>query len=176
MSRKLHIGGKIRSPDWELLNIEPDEYVDYVCDARDLSIFQNNTFTDIYASHILEHFEYINDEIHHVLKEWYRVLTPSGKLYISVPDLDILAELFIRKNQLTIYERFNIIRMIFGSHANQYEYHKTGLSQDILELYLTHAGYINLRRVDQFGFFKDNSNFLFKGKLISLNMIAEKPR
>ncbi|MFH2095350.1 MAG: methyltransferase domain-containing protein, partial [Bacteroidota bacterium] len=141
-----------------------------------LSIFQNNTFTEIYASHILEHFEYLNDEIFKVLKEWYRVLIPGGKLYVSVPDLDVLAQLFIQKDQLTLKGRFAIMRMIFGGHMNQYDFHRTGLSQDILEFYLTHAGYVNLRKVDKFGFFNDASDIIFNDKLISLNMIAEKPK
>ena len=176
MPRKLHIGGEIRSPEWEVLNALPYDHVDHVCDARDLSIFQNNTFTELYASHILEHFEYLNDELFNVLKEWYRVLIPSGKLYISVPDLDVLAQLFIQKDQLTFEERFYIMRIILGGHTNQYDFHRTGLSQDILEFYLTHAGYINLRKVDSFGFFNDASDIMFKDKLISLNMIAEKPK
>jgi len=57
MSRRLHIGGKIRSEGWEVLNANPASYVDHVGNAVDLSRFPDNTFTDIYASHVVEHLD-----------------------------------------------------------------------------------------------------------------------
>ena len=53
MSRKLHIGGKIKKEGWEILNALPNPDVDHVCNANDLSKFDDNTFTEIYASHTL---------------------------------------------------------------------------------------------------------------------------
>jgi len=175
MSRKLHIGGTQRSPGWEILNAVPNTYVDHLCDAKDLSQFPDNTFTDIYASHVLEHFDFVK-ELFATLKEWYRVLEPGGKLYVSVPDLDILAQLFILKDQLTVDERFFVMIMMFGGHVDKYDYHVVGLNQEFLTFFLAQAGYSNLQRVDRFGVFEDTSCMLFKGMPISLNMIAEKPR
>lgn len=174
VSRKLHIGGHQKSTDWEILNVVPGPHVDHLCDARDLSRFPDNTFTDIYASHVLEHFDYIN-ELEAVLQEWYRVLTPGGVLYISVPDLDVLAHLVTLKDQLTVEERFLVMRMIFGGHADKYDYHIVGLNQDFLTLVLANAGFVNIQKVHHFGFFNDNSSGLFKGVPFSLNMTAVKP-
>ena len=174
MSNKLHIGGTQKHPEWEILNAVPAPYVDHVCNARDLSRFQDDTFTDIYASHVLEHFDYVN-ELNVVLKEWYRVLMPGGKLYISVPDLDILAQLFISKDQLTVDERFFVMCMIFGGHGDQYDYHMVGLNEEFLTFFLVQAGYTNIQKVHNFGFFNDTSCMLFKGVPISLNMMAIKP-
>jgi predicted SAM-dependent methyltransferase len=173
MSRKLHIGGTQRFAEWENLNIVPNPCVDHLCDARDLSRFPDDTFSDIYASHILEHFDYVK-ELGATLKEWYRVLKYGGKLYVSVPDLDILAQLFTHK-ELTFDERFFVMGMIFGGHADQYDYHMCGLNQEFLIMYLTQAGFIHIQRVDKFGFFEDGSCLMFKGVPISLNIITEKP-
>jgi len=173
--RKLHIGGKIRSAGWEVLNAKPASYVDHICNANNLSQFTDNTFSEIYASHVIEHFDY-KDELQSSLKDWLRVLKPGGKVYISVPDLDVLAELFLAKNKLTVEERFFVMRMIFGGHIDKYDYHVVGLNEEFLTNVLIHSGYVNIQRVKDFGLFTDTSSMIFKGTPISLNMIAEKPR
>lgn len=174
MSRKLHIGGTRKYPGWEVLNVVPGPHVDYPCDAKDLSQFSDNTFADIYASHVLEHFDYAGELIA-ALKEWYRVLSPGGRIYISVPDLDVLAHLFLLKDELTLDDRFFVMRMMFGGHVDKYDYHLVGLNQDLLTLFLVHAGFKHIQKVCDFGFFEDASRQLFKGVHISLNMIAQKP-
>lgn len=172
--RKLHIGGKVRLEGWELLNAMPADYVDHVGDARDLSQFADNTFDEIYASHVVEHFDYFG-ELERTLREWHRVLVPGGRLGISVPDMDILARLFIQTDALTFNDRFMIMRMMFGGHINEYDHHKSGLSQDLLTGFLMLAGFENIVRVPAFGICDDSSNASFKGVPISLNMTAVKP-
>jgi predicted SAM-dependent methyltransferase len=175
MTRKLHIGGKVRADGWEVVNANPAPYVDHVCNANDLSRFDTDSIAEIYASHIVEHFDY-NGELSNTLKEWLRILKPGGKIYISVPDLDILAKLLLSKNELTTDERFHVMRIIFGGHIDKYDYHVSGLNEDFMAVFLKHAGYVNVRRVGEFGLFNDTSSLTFKGVAISLNMIAEKPR
>jgi predicted SAM-dependent methyltransferase len=174
MSRKLHIGGKIHVEGWEVLNANPAPYVDHVCNAMDLSQFQNFVFSEIYASHVVEHFDYAN-ELLTTLKEWCRVLEPGGKICISVPDMDVLAKLFLSKDTLSFEDRFNVMRFIFGGHVDKYDYHVVGLNEEILSYFLNLAGFINIRRVNAFGYFQDTSNMVYKGTPISLNIIAEKP-
>lgn len=177
MARKLHIGGiggaKVVSEEWEILNINPGPYVSHVCNANNLVQFADDTFSEIYASHIAEHFDY-QGELAKALGEWHRVLVPEGKVYISVPDLDTLAELLLAKNQLTVAERFSVMRMIFGGHMDKSDYHITGLNEAFLSQFLHDAGFINIKRVKDLGLFYDTSCMKFKGVLISLNMIAEK--
>ena len=194
MVRRLHIGGKTRSEGWEVLNVNPAPYVDHVCNANDLARFTDNTFAEIYASHIVEHLDYMGkqkgspakkglsafgqpvpSELETTLMEWNRVLVPGGKLFIGVPDLDVLAKFILEKNKLTVEERFFVMRMIFGGHVDQYDYHVVGLNQDFLTVYLSASGYVNIKKVPGFGLFNDTSSALFKGVAISLNMIAEKP-
>ena len=173
MARRLHIGGTTKSDGWEVLNVNPAPYVDHVCNANDLSQFADNTFIEMYASHVVEHLDYIG-ELPNTLKEWNRVLVPGGKIFIGVPDLDVLAALILDKNKLAIDERFFVMRMIFGGHVDKYDYHVTGLNAEFLTEFLNAAGYINIKRVQEFGLFNDTSSMLFKGTAINLNMIAEK--
>ena len=173
--RQLHIGGQVRKDGWEVLNVSPAPYVDHVCNAGNLTIFHDNTFDVIYASHILEHLDY-NGALLAALKEWQRVLKPSGTIYISVPDMDVLAALFLlSKERLATGERFEVMRMMFGGHIDNYDYHFVGLNEEFLTDFLASAGFENIRRVEEFGFFDDTSSHKFRNVPISLNMVAGKP-
>jgi predicted SAM-dependent methyltransferase len=174
MPRRLHIGGQIATPGWEVLDANPAPYVDHVCNARDLSQFDANTFVEVYASHVVEHFDY-KYELSNTLAEWNRVLTPGGRIYISVPDMDTLARLFLDRVQLNEQERFEIMRMMFGGHLDKYDYHVVGLNEEFLAKFLQNAGYVNIEKVQSLGVFEDTSSMLFRGVPISLNMTAEKP-
>jgi protein O-GlcNAc transferase len=173
--RKLHIGGTKPNPEWEIFNALNFSHVDHIGNAKDLSRFADNTFDALYASHVLEHFDY-QKELISVLREWYRVIKPGGKIYISVPDLDKLAYLFLQKETISLQDRFLVMRMILGGHMDEYDYHKVAFNGEILSVFLHEAGFSNLRVVDSFGIFDDSSSKIFNGVPISLNVIAEKDR
>ena len=75
--RKLHIGGTESVAGWEILNAIPGSHVDHIGNAKDLSKFADNTFSALYSSHVLEHFDYAY-ELEKTLQEWRRVLAPGG--------------------------------------------------------------------------------------------------
>ena len=82
----------------------------------------------------------------------------------------------ISKDKFTVDDRYFIMRMIFGGHIDRYDYHVVGLNQDFLSSFLEQAGFINIKKVHEFGLFDDTSKMKFKGVAISLNLMAEKPR
>ena len=159
MERKLKIGGKAAVPGWEIFDVLPAPYVDHLGDAKDMSRFQDSTFVAVYASHVLEHFDY-KDAVAVVLKEWLRVLQPGGKLYVSVPDLDTLARLFLMKEKFSVPDRYLIMRMIFGGHFDEYDYHYVGLNAEFLGSFLLETGFNHDRRVRDLGFFNDSSGLM----------------
>lgn len=170
--RRLHIGGTKRMRGWEIFNIAPGEGVDHVGNAKDLSRFPDRTFSELYASHVLEHFSYRN-ELGIVLSEWHRVLKDGGRVRISVPDLEVLSAMFLDR-ELSSDERYFVMRMIFGGQVNPYDVHHTGFSRAFLVHWLRKAGFADIRRVKRFGLFVDNSSKVRNGKPISLNLIAVK--
>lgn len=173
MGRKLHIGGQVKAPGWEVFDANPGPIVDHVGNARDLKVFADNTFEALYASHVLEHFDYTG-ELGATLIEWRRVLAPGGTFYVSVPDLDVLARLFLDR-QLSVQDRFLVMMMIFGGHVDKYDYHLAGLNQDFMLQFLAFAGFVDVIRVARFDFFNDTSILELRGVPISLNLIARKP-
>ena len=172
MARRLHLGGTVRTDGWEVFNAIPGDHVDHEGNASDLSRFANGTFDELYGSHIVEHFDY-KDELLATLKEWNRVLAPGGILYVSVPDLDILCKLILDR-RLDLPGRFQVMRMLFGGHMDQWDYHQVGLNQEILTAFLLDAGFSGIQRVREFGLFADTSSMVFAGTMISLNLIAYK--
>jgi predicted SAM-dependent methyltransferase len=171
--RKLHIGGQVRTSGWEVLDANPGPCVDHVANASDLRVFEDNSFEQIYASHVVEHFDY-RDQLIETLKEWCRVLKPAGTLCVSVPDLDTLARLFVDRSLLSVQERFLVMRMIFGGHIDKHDYHLVGLNEEFLTSYLEAGGFTDMRRVPDFGLFQDTSCLRLKNIPISLNMTAIK--
>lgn len=172
--RKLHIGGRIKRDGWEIFNIIPSAAVDHVGDARDLSRFLDNSFEVIYASHVLEHFDY-RDEVVAVLREWKRVLVPGGKLHISVPDLETICLLWSHNKAASFEDKLMLMQIVLGGHVNAYDYHQCGFFPELLSRCLSMAGFVNSVVVDHFGLFEDDSTTMFAGRMISLNMCAHKP-
>ena len=174
MERRLHIGGREARPGWEILNILPGPQVDHLGDAVDLGRFADGSFVAVYASHVLEHFDY-KDALPRALREWLRVLAPGGVLHLSVPDIDVLAHLMLQRQRLDVNQRFQVMRMIFGGHVDAHDYHLVGLNQDFLAGYLTAAGFGRMQRVARHGLFTDTSDMVVAGTPISLNLNAYKP-
>lgn len=172
--RRLHIGGTVRVEGWEVLNALAGPCVDHLGNANDLGRFADGTFAELYASHVVEHFDYMN-ELQATLTEWQRVLQPGGLLHVSVPDLDVLCQLMLARDQLSMLERFMVMRMMFGGHVDRYDHHSVGLNEEFLRHFLSAAGFVNIRRVEELGLFEDTSTLKFRGVRISLNMVAEKP-
>lgn len=170
--RRLHIGGVEQCNGWEIFNVAPGPNVDHVGRADDLSRFADGTFAELYASHILEHLDF-TAELQRGLAEWYRVLADDGKLFVSVPDMDVLCKLFLAP-QLALNDRFKIVKMMFGGHVDEHDYHKVGFNLGVLSYFLKEAGFVDITRVDDLGVFNDTSRFVAHGVAISLNVIARK--
>jgi len=171
-SIRLHIGGKQPHPDWKILDRQVGDHVDYVGSAIDLSQFEDNSIEAIYAPYILQRFNYTR-ELPTALKEWHRVLRFGGQLMISVPDMPTLCRLYL-KDEVSLEQRFRIMRMMFGDQVDEQNYHKVGFSWEYLFALLAQVGFRVIRKVDRFGLFNDCSDMVFLGEPVSLNVVATK--
>jgi predicted SAM-dependent methyltransferase len=169
---RLHVGGEHVRPGWKIVNIKHVPGVDYIGSATDLSVFADGSADAVYGSHIYEHLDY-STEVLRAFREAHRVLRPGGEFMVGVPDLDMLARLFTAP-ELSVQDKFNVMRMIYGGQTDEWDYHKCGFNMEILAEFLAAAGFREMRRVARFGLFEDVTNMQFAGVDISLNVIAYK--
>jgi len=66
----------------------------FIHDLQNPLPFPDNSFSAIYASHVLEHL-YLN-QAQNLLKECFRVLKPNGVLRIMTPDLGSIVENYLK--------------------------------------------------------------------------------
>ncbi len=169
---RLHIGGLEAKPGWKILNIQPGDSVDFVGNCRDLSQFDDESVTEVYAAHVLEHLGYL-EELPGALAEIHRILVPGGVARLSVPDFELLCRMFVHP-ELAADARFHIMRIIFGGQTDPHDYHRVGLTWEFLEKFLNEAGFSSVKRVSEFGLFADASSLKLFDNLISLNVEAAK--
>ena len=169
--KRLHLGGTERKDGWLNMNAIPADNVDLVGDIKNLEFLEENTFQEIYASHILEHIN--QKDALATLKGINRILKPGGVFYISVPDLDTLCQLFIHP-QLDVNAKYHVMRMMFGGQVNEFDFHYFGWNFEILGHFLKDSGFTNVNKVVSHGIFKDTSDLLVFGVRISLNVQCSK--
>jgi predicted SAM-dependent methyltransferase len=168
---KLHIGGQEVKDGWKILDIQKKKGVDFVGDIADLSQFEDSSIEEIYASHVFEHVH--QKQIKETLLGINRVLKKDAKLFISVPDLDILFHFFLNP-LINKRARWDTLRIIFGGQTDEHDYHYFGWNFELLNDFLKEAGFSKIEKVSNFNLFKDTSNLKVYGFPISLNIIAYK--
>lgn len=130
------------------------------CDFCKLPFPEN--FADyIYSHHSLEHVRI--DEVVPTLREWYRVLKPSGQLFVNVPDLLWTARKIVEKNGDLLWSEggertgdwengyTKLIFCVFGDQSNSTtQLHKTGFTESYLRKQTEEAGFRNISIVSIF--------------------------
>jgi len=118
------------------------KHIHYVHDVRTLPMFDDGEVDLIYASHVLEYFDWI--EVIDVLREWNRVLKAGGVLRLAVPDFAALVKLYGEHG----------IAFVLGPLYGRIEagdrtlYHRMAYDYPSLALTLRLAGFKNVRHWD----------------------------
>tara|TARA_R110000824_G_scaffold401547_1_gene612848 strand:- start:6151 stop:6696 length:546 start_codon:yes stop_codon:yes gene_type:complete len=181
MTVKINMGCGWRNfgTDWIHIDGGDYEHLDYK-DITLLKQFKDNSVDLIYASHVIEYFD--RKQVINILKEWQRVLKPSGILRVAVPDFKSMASLYLSKN----YKLNQILGPLYGKMkmGNTTIFHKTTYDFDSLAHVLGMCGFSNVKRYDwrntEHARFDDHSQAYIphmdkdNGVLISLNIEAKK--
>ena len=170
---KVAIGTEIYRDGWTNVNLQEKHPHDVIADVRNLPFLENSVDL-VYMSHVLEHFRYrIKGGVTDVLDELFRVTAPGGKVQIGVPDMPTMCRLYLATEGA---DRIHIMRVIMGGQIDATDEHLTCFDETLLASYLFHAGYRHVKRVTDFGHFKDDCTTLKINDIpISLNMEATKP-
>jgi len=175
---KLHIGcGKKYLSGYKHLDVIDYDHVDFVCDARNLSMIETQTVSEIYACHILEHVE--RNEVPGVLAEWSRVLKPAGVIRIAVPNFESIVEEYIENKDLTSFQG-----LLYGGQTYDYNFHHVTFDFSMIEKLLKDVGLHEVSRYDWQNFLPEGYDDYSRayiphmdfnnGRLMSLNVVARK--
>jgi len=173
---KLNMGSRdMRIPGFKNVDCDPHEGVEFVSPVEDLGVFDDECVSEIYASHILEHFSHRMTV--KVLKEWRRVLVKGGILYLSVPDFDYAAKMSLKYGLNEWVQRF-----LMGDQGYETAFHYTIFNEYNLRGALMDAGFSEASKVEKLpytsmcGNRSDCSNLrsTLDGSIVSLNMVAIK--
>ncbi|MDR2559633.1 MAG: methyltransferase domain-containing protein [Oscillospiraceae bacterium] len=175
---KLHIGcGEKFLLGFKHMDIIEHPHIDYAGNAGDLSFLKAGSVDEIYACHVLEHFN--RNETNDVLSEWSRVLRSGGTLRISVPDFGAIAAEYAANNDLD-----SVLGLLYGGQNYKYNFHYQAYDFNRLESLLEKAGFTNVCRYNWQEFLPadyDNYSRAYlphmdfqNGRLMSLNIAAAK--
>lgn len=174
---KLHLGcGKKILPGFLHIDIIPFDHLDYVYDISNLDFIESLTIDEIYASHVLEHFN--RKKIMFVLKEWNRLLVNNGILRLAVPDFSSIVEQYNENKNVEELEG-----LLYGGQTYEYNFHHITFDIKYISKLLTEAGFTNISTYDWRDFLPEEYDDYSRaylphmnqnGRLMSLNIIAYK--
>jgi predicted SAM-dependent methyltransferase len=137
----LHLGcGFVIHPKFINVDLLAAPHIHYQISIDKLSPFEDNSVNLIYASHCLEHFPHA--KVPKVLCEWFRVLKKGGILRLSVPDFDLLLNIY-KKNGNNID---TILAILMGGQDYEHNFHMTTFTNFSAEKLLKRTGFKEIRQ------------------------------
>lgn len=113
---------------------------DLAADVTSLEMLPSSYYQEIIAQDVLEHIR--RDQTDAVLQEWHRLLLPRGKLFLRVPNILGIAELFHHPDYQNFDKQKEIVQCLFGTQAYTGDYHLTAFTPHILAHYLDSNGFV----------------------------------
>lgn len=113
-----------------------DARADVKADAKHLPMCADDSVDVVIASQILEHFTFADGKA--ALAEWFRVLRPGGELIVAVPDMDAIANDWMR-----LPEELKVALMYFfyGAQNGPGQVHMSGYTPYSLTKAMNRAGF-----------------------------------
>lgn len=112
--------------------------IDYVCDLFDIDKHvKAGSCSEVQLTHALEHFP--TKETQKVLGLLRDLLCDGGKLYLEVPNFAWHAKILLEGRER------DAVYYCFGGQLNEWDFHKTGFSENILREELEFAGFKDIK-------------------------------
>ena len=176
---KINFGcGKVRQPGYINVDVRNTEAVDVVATLRELSDCLEGQCSEIYLSHVLEHFGAPGKKLRQgdgdvlgVLLLIRKMLIQKGVIRIAVPDFNAICRIYM-DGILPLYPK--LLGRLCGEQEYPENLHKCMFDREFLEFCLSHCGFENIQNWDPAteGFEKDSSFDELGGICTSLNVTA----
>ncbi len=139
---RLNLGcGKFPLKGFVNIDQYPEVSPDLVCNVLALP-YMRETVDEIYAGHILEHFDWLDGE--KALRYWHDLLKPGGKISVAVPDFDVLARKYLANPTPGSLREFNDLYIYSYRQESPHKYAYSGaLLREVME----NAGFVDLKRL-----------------------------
>ncbi len=168
----LHIGGT-EVKGWSILNITPGSGVGYVGSCTDLSAIPDASCSArLCVPRSLNTLD-TAATVRRALNEIHRVMTPELVSRVPFRISILLCRLWLHQGSFagtTLRSHADDLRWPRRTRDVRY----MGLNFTMLGGFLTAAGFVKIKRVDEHGVFNDTSSYRFLGQPISLNIKAWK--
>ena len=172
---KLHLGcGTKHLEGYTNIDIRYLPGVDEVNNIRFLRNYKENSVDEIYACHVLEHFG--RWEYKEVLRRWFEILKPGGKLRLAVPNFSSICEYYRQTS-----DHKPLLGLLYGGQDYDENYHfitfdYITLKQDISDIGFGSMGLWDTELYPEDDFSKSYLPHMDKdnGILMSLNILATK--
>jgi predicted SAM-dependent methyltransferase len=171
---KLHLGcGTKHLEGYTNIDIRYLPGVDEVNNIRFLRNYKENSVDEIYACHVLEHFG--RWEYKDVLKRWFEILKPEGKLRLAIPNFSSICSYYIKTGDLK-----PLIGLLYGGQDYDENYHYITFDYPTLSNDLKNIGYKIILEWNTEDYPGDDFSKSYlphmdkKGTLMSLNILAIK--
>lgn len=137
--RRLHLGcGEINVDNFFNIDARPMRHLHAVRDLSDLHGIRSDHFDFVFASHCLEHFSF--RDLDSVLREWYRVIKPGGRLCLSVPDFDTYIKMYNASGRDVDFMN----PYLLGGQDYEYNYHLSLFNKAALIKRLEKIGFTSI--------------------------------
>lgn len=172
---RLHIGsGPINLEGWVNVDARNASHIHLNTTSIYLEEFSDHSVAEIYMCHVLEHFNI--GEIKSILSCYQRKLKMGGVLRISVPDIDLLIQIYHSTGKNIKL----ITPSILGGQDYEFNFHKIIFNRELLTELLEGAGFSEIKEwntLETFGLdINDWSSKEIRMKLdhfkVSLNLCA----
>lgn len=174
---KIHIGpGDINLQGWINIDARHFSHIHIVSDNINLDQFTDNSISEIYLCHVLEHVSF--DDAKKFVSKMYLKLHSNGILRISVPSFDSIIKIYENNSSNLDLVKYALM----GGQDYEYNFHKSIYNKSELEMILKSAGFKTVEMWDTVSDFGkpigDWSATYYESKIgkigISLNLKAIK--
>lgn len=119
------------------VDIREDVNPDFVCDVRQLTAFEKETFDVVFSSHVLEHIP--RNQVDETLDEWIRILRQDGELRLVLPNIKWAAERIMRDEI-----DHHVMNVLYGAQSYATDFHFNGFTPETLTKMLRARGFTDI--------------------------------